>query len=54
MYDLPHYTEHNIINLFCSHHGYWFWIPIVATKIGAVLGGFTYLILVEVHHTEDF
>ena len=34
-----------------SRHGpYWFWVPVVATSLGAVIGGLLYSVLIEAHH----
>ncbi|XP_065905525.1 aquaporin-10-like [Dysidea avara] len=37
-----------------THHNYWFWIPIVAPSIGGILGGLTYVLLIELHHTQNY
>ncbi|CAJ0940877.1 unnamed protein product [Ranitomeya imitator] len=31
----------------------WWWVPVVAPCVGAVLGSFIYLLLVEIHHPVE-
>ncbi|GAB6030901.1 Aquaporin-10 [Chamberlinius hualienensis] len=31
----------------------WWWIPLVASHVGAVIGSFVYLLLIEIHHPDD-
>ncbi|XP_033120628.1 aquaporin-7-like isoform X2 [Anneissia japonica] len=32
---------------------HWWWVPIVGPFVGAIVGAITYLIVIEIHNTED-
>lgn len=36
--------------LFCRAGGGWWWVPIVAPCVGAMLGTLMYELMIEVHH----
>ena len=32
-----------------TQHSYWFWVPLIAPHVGAILGAFMYVIMVGIH-----
>lgn len=30
----------------------WWWVPIVAPMLGGVLGAMTYIVFIEIHHSD--
>ena len=41
------------MHLFFSAANYWFWVPIVAPHLGAVLGSFLYDFFIALHWPDD-
>lgn len=50
---LFHPNANNGSLIFRSEANHWSWVPVVGCLLGGVLGAFSYIVLIEIHHVSD-